>query len=522
MRVPGLALILTLTACGEHLSGAQFSDGAFVDDTGDPGDKAVYAEVQSLPWKHVEWEYKFTNRQISRMTLQGDQLFLETPDYKVIAMDRFTGKTSWIFTIDTHTPLDWAPVVAQGVPEEIRQLELDLVAMARKIDDKMKEVGPGKETQELQKKRNEIRERLRVAAFGDNCYFISREVLYCLDRLSGYLRWTHRLTFIPSARPFAIRNYVFIPGADLARVWVLDVEKRGNEITHYRASIVERENQIMNAPVYSDPSLYFVCHDGKIYCYKVTDGTQTWAYQTERAIRSDPLVYVYRAEAEGTPEVKPGAAPAAAPAPGAMNAPAQGAMNAPAPAAGAMNAPAGGAMDAGGAKPPDDGKAKKPQKAQVTTRFLFVGGTDNAFYALDGDAGALIWKYECGGEIKSPAIAKDSTVYVRSEEGALHAFEIMPMHRDPKTNAALGPKRNGNLRWKVPLAERFIFKGKERVYIMGPKSEIWAMNEMTGDVVGRYKVHLLQHIMSNTVDDYIYVANAGGYVFCLKESRQSY
>jgi hypothetical protein len=44
-------------------------------------------------------------------------------------------------------------------------------------------------------------ERLRVAAFGDNVYFISRQVLYCLDRISGGLRWTRRLGFVPSARP---------------------------------------------------------------------------------------------------------------------------------------------------------------------------------------------------------------------------------------------------------------------------------------------------------------------------------
>jgi hypothetical protein len=74
----------------------------------------------------------------------------------------------------------------------------------------------------------------------------------------------------------------------------------------------------------------------------------------------------------------------------------------------------------------------------------------------------------------------------------------------------------------VPLAERFIFKGKERVYIMGPKGEVWAMNELTGAVSGRYPTQHLQHIMTNTADEYMYVANSAGYVFCLKESKQSY
>jgi len=472
MRSLALLVALgSLAACyGEQISGAQYSDGAFVDDTGDPGENSVVSEVRSLPFKHVQWEHKFSDRQISRLTMGGDHLYIETPENQVVAMNRFTGETSWIFKVELDTPLDWPPVVAHGVSEEIRQIEADLFLVNRQIDDKLKDVGVGKETQSLQKKRNEIRERLRVAAFGDNVYFISGQTVYCLDRQRGGLRWTHRMDFIPSARPFAIRNYIFVPGVDRARVWALDVEKKGSEVASYKASIVARENQVMNSPVFSDPSLYFVCHDGNFYCYKIADGSLTWTYQTERALKADPVVFVYRHEEESP-----------------------------------MSTPV----------------APKARPRGATTRMLFAGGTDNAFYALDGDAGTLIWKYECGAEIKSPAVAKDHTVYVKTEEGALHAFEVMPMHRDPK-GASLGNRRNGNLRWKLPLGERFLFKGKERVYVMGPNDEIWAVNEMTGETTGRYPTRLLQHILTNTVDDHIYVANAGGHIFCLKESRQSY
>jgi outer membrane protein assembly factor BamB len=226
---------------------------------------------------------------------------------------------------------------------------------------------------------------------------------------------------------------------------------------------------------------------------------------------ADPVIYVYRHdEVQGAPKAAPPKAGEMAPPGGAM-APKEGAMAAP-----AMNAPAMGAPPAAGAQ---DGKKGK---ASQTTRILFAGGMDNAFYALDADAGAIVWKYECGGPIKTPAIAKDQTVYVKTEEGALHAFEVMPMHRDAKTNAAIGPKRNGTLRWKIPLAERFIFKGKERVYVMGPKREVWALNEMSGEVVGRYKTEPLQYILSNAADEYIYVAHSAGYVYCLKESRTNY
>ena len=129
MRALALALLLgSLAACGERLSTAEYSDqpGAFVNDTDDPGENPVMQEVRSLPFKHVEWEYKFNSRRISRMTQGGDHLFIETPDFTVIAMDRFNGRTSWMFKVDTETPLDWPPVVASGVPEEIRDLEARL------------------------------------------------------------------------------------------------------------------------------------------------------------------------------------------------------------------------------------------------------------------------------------------------------------------------------------------------------------------------------------------------------------
>jgi hypothetical protein len=112
-------------------------------------------------------------------------------------------------------------------------------------------------------------------------------------------------------------------------------------------------------------------------------------------------------------------------------------------------------------------------------------------------------------------------VYVSTNEGALHAFEIMPLHRDAK-GLPTGVKRNGNLRWKIPLAERFLVKGKERVYVMGPRAEIWGLDEKTGAVSGRYPTSLLNHVITNTVDDFVYVANSAGYVYCLRESKESY
>lgn len=464
MRALGLSLLLALAACGERLTAAEFPGDGFNDEFGDPGEEAIHRELLSLPFKGVEWEYRLSDKEIARMSLAGSELFLETPDGRVVSMDRFGGKVNWVHRVLTNTLLDWPPVVAHGVPEELRRLEAELRAINRQVDDVMKEKGPGPETQKVQKKRNEVRERIRVAAFGDNCYFISRQILYCLDRLSGVLRWSRRLDFVPGAQPFAVRNYVFVPGVDLARVWALDVEQKGREVTFYRAGIESRENQIMNRPVFDEPSLFFVSHDGKVYCYRVQDGSLSWVFPTRREIKADPVIHVHR---EITREVT---------------------------------------------------KEGKEKIREQKTRFLFVGGMDGAFYAIDADSGSLVWKYECGAPIKTPAVCTDKTVFVKTEGGALYALEIMPSH----TGEVKGPRRSGILRWKLPLGERFLVKGRHYVYVLGPNREILKVDELSGQVLGRYPLTCFQFVMTNPHDGFLYVANGAGYVFCLKESKEQF
>ena len=87
---------------------------------------------------------------------------------------------------------------------------------------------------------------------------------------------------------------------------------------------------------------------------------------------------------------------------------------------------------------------------------------------------------------------------------------------------ATGEKRNGELRWKLPLGERFLVKGKERVYVLGPEKEIYAINEMSGEIRGRYKTDILKFLITNTIDDVFYVATENGYIFALKESAKEF
>ena len=461
-RLPILALLLFFISCSSAPdTTTSLYDGPDVADSfQDPGAKILHAEVSRLPFKHIEWEFKFNDVEIRRMTKAGDHLYIETNNNQLIAVDRFIGEVKWIYHVDSNRPLDFPPVVAQGVPETIRVLEEDLLRINRAIDDTVRSKGPGEEVKKLQKERAEKREKLKVSRFGDNVYFLSQQELYCLDRISGTLRWTRRMEFVPSAQPTATQFYIFVSAANKARVYVLNVKQRGSVAEYFRADINSRHNQITARPAFEDPVLYFVSHDGKVYFYSVSDRDGVTPLKTQGPIRANPVLFK-TTEKSGS-------------------------------------------------------KGEFREK-----KILFVGSSDNAFYAVDGASGQLDWKYECGAPIFDPAVAIGNTVYVKSEGGALFAFDIFPVHRRPD-GSVMGAKRNGSLRWKLPLGERFLMKGEDYVYVLGPDQEIYAIKEMSGHIVGRYPTKRLHMFVTNTSDDLFYCANSSGYIYALRESSERY
>jgi outer membrane protein assembly factor BamB len=55
---------------------------------------------------------------------------------------------------------------------------------------------------------------------------------------------------------------------------------------------------------------------------------------------------------------------------------------------------------------------------------VYFGSLDNNVYALNGKTGALLWTYATGGQVwSSPAVA-NGVVYVGSDDGKVHAFEL--------------------------------------------------------------------------------------------------
>jgi outer membrane protein assembly factor BamB len=239
-----------------------------------------------IPFRTV-WEWTGQG-EIAGLTLEEGILVVSgSSSLQVTGVDRTSGRVEWKFALPGAPAPSWPPAAAQGVPEEVRQLEADLRQINARIDERLKSVGPGPETAALQKKRSAIREQLRVASSGDNLYLVSGQLLYCLDRLTGVLKWTRHLGFVPTARPVAIRNFVFLSDAAAGRVRVLDVEKQGKEVTSY-------EGPVAGGVAYADPLVTFAGSDGFLRAFRVTDGKLVWKVPVVGAMRADPVIEVVR------------------------------------------------------------------------------------------------------------------------------------------------------------------------------------------------------------------------------------
>jgi outer membrane protein assembly factor BamB len=460
-----LVLLLAASACRSS-ERVQESYSA-MNRYGSADDEAVSVEVSSLPYKHQRWSHRFADWPIRRLSMGRENLFIETPDNKVACINRFDGITKWVFEIPTRSPLDWTPTEPGEVYMQIRDYTQQLAAATRVVEDLLKTEGMGPKAQEAQRDRNRIYQLLNASMRGDNVYLVSRQMLYCVARQTGKLLWQRQLPFAPSAKAFATRESIYMPAGDRPQVWRLDVERRGEAIQSFPADVGGGDRTIMNVPIFdSDVNhLYFACADGRCYAYNVNTGQKEWTYPAHAKLAADPLLHTVR----------------------------------------------------------EKYKDSSGRETFRTRRHLFIGGLDYALYCLDPDTGTLNWKYETGGFLRSPVVVKDQTVYVKSDDGALFALELEPVHKNPKTQAVEGTKRGGQLRWKLPAGERFVVKGGgDRVLVLGPNSELYLFAEMSGEIVGRFPVKEISHVLTNPYDSILYVATDAGAVYALEESGSSY
>jgi len=422
--------------------------------------EALDAAVAQLPFKDVKY-FDLRDEAITRVSLLSDALYVETASNKVYAVDRMTGVVRWVFAIDTGAPLDFPPVIAHGVPEERTRLEDDLVKVRVRLEDEKKAKNRDMvKLRQLLVRSREIQETHRVLCERDNFYCISKGWLFCLDRMGGQVFWRKDLSRLPlPIIPSAA------PFATRSHVFVPDVKLDRVypiEIGRQDAFLhLQAAGDITGQPVYEDPSSYFTSQDGFVYCFNV-NGRMTWKHETQGPIKAGAAIGIRRwSEGEGK------------------------------------------------------------QKHEVLEKTCYVGSTDMGFYAFDADGGNLRWKYETGALLQTPAVAVGDTVYVKTENGALLALNVKPLHKD-EAGKVIGERRDGELRWRIPLGERFVVKTPSRVYVLGKDTQLIGVEEMTGALKSRHDLAAFPFILTNTMDGTLYLVHPAGHFYVCRESKTEF
>ena len=103
---------------------------------------------------------------------------------------------------------------------------------------------------------------------------------------------------------------------------------------------------------------------------------------------------------------------------------------------------------------------------------VFVGSTNNVFYALDAETGELEWKWSSGGDVNGAAAYGD-LVYITSLDNVIRAVN----------------RGNGNQRWRKatgsrPLLPPQAFHGV--VIVSGIARTLTAFSARTGEAAGTY------------------------------------
>lgn len=312
------------------------------------------------------WHLSLERGNITRMTLTSEEILIETDANLLVCVDRYSGERRWVYPLPA--PLNWAPVTPPSIPQEIADLEkklekayeLEFIELKKdKID-----IDVLATIEALRKEQENIKEQIRFVVNSDNLFLITKGSLYCIDRKSGREVWVSRLKFVPSARPYAVKEWVFIPAADSAKVWALNVPKKGDHTMFYTPSL-EDENQIFNQPIYVDKLIVFGAHDKKVHAFEYSTGKKLWEADLGAPVKCDPVEHRYKTILQ-------------------------------------------------------DGKT-------LEYHLILIGGIDRYFYAIDADNGTVNWKYFTDVTIKTAATCKDDTVYVKMDNEELVAFYAIPI-----------------------------------------------------------------------------------------------
>ncbi|MDQ7780960.1 MAG: PQQ-binding-like beta-propeller repeat protein [Planctomycetota bacterium] len=355
--------------------------------------RAKYVDIleQTLPMKDVAWQLAIPGAYITRVSLQGDAVYVETDSAATYAVDFNTGYCRWRFDFDRR--LDFVPGYMTDTTSELtKQTAAVKEAEDQFANEKGKKEKDKSKLTAFSRKVEEARAALVSANDKDVVYVLAGNRLHCFDRVGGAHRWNKQLQYMPSSSVTGAAGYFFVTSVTGDRIHSYVVDSL-EEFATYKCM-----GDICAPPVLEIPSVYFGSTDGLVYSYDV-NGRLNWTYTTDGPIRAGLVCAANLVYACGTDY-----------------------------AVYAIDRVTGGIrwkFETGG---------PITEKPELCGGVLYVKSDDNALFALDAATGQMRWKV---ARAEKFACATKRRVYLLGSSGEL--LGVDPKTGDVKSRHPIGP-----------------------------------------------------------------------------------
>ncbi|TKC58144.1 hypothetical protein FBD94_19545 [Pedobacter hiemivivus] len=149
-------------------------------------------------------------------------------------------------------------------------------------------------------------------------------------------------------------------------------------------------------------------------------------------------------------------------------------------------------------------KSKDPEIREIGLKDrVYIGSSDNNFYALNAANGKLIWKYTAGNFSYSDPIVVGETVYAGSIDGNMYAFDAI----------------NGSVKWKFFTAAVGIESSPAVcdgiIYFGSNNGSFYALNATTGEL--KWKMETSKNVSSSPVvaNNIVYFGSSNGLIYAV-------
>lgn len=134
---------------------------------------------------------------------------------------------------------------------------------------------------------------------------------------------------------------------------------------------------------------------------------------------------------------------------------------------------------------------------------LFAGGTNNGVISLDAESGEENWRFENIGDVDSTPVLADGTLYVTTEEPALHAI-------DPSI---------GTERWQVDLdgSPTSPVVADDMVYLGTDANSVYGFDAQSSEQRWRFETGGGVVVPPAVLDGTVYAASTDGTLYALRE-----